>query len=294
MRGKSGGPVLLYATAMMIYGTIGIFRRLIPLSSGMLACVRGLIGGCFLLGWIRLRGGRLRLGSERRTLPLLILSGAMIGFNWILLFEAYNYTSVAVATLCYYMEPTFLILAAPLLLGERMTPLKGLCAAVSLLGMVLISGILGSDTLGKRDVTGILLGLGAAVLYTAVVIVNKKTPVADASSKTVVQLFSAAGVLIPYLMLTERWSDISLTPAAVLLTLFVGIVHTGIAYALYFGSMEKLPAQAVAVMAYIDPVLALILSALVLGEAMLPLQLAGAVLIIGAALVSQVFPRQKA
>ena len=202
MKRNDGRAAALYASAMAIYGTIGIFRRLIPLSSGMLACCRGLIGGLVLLAWMRLRGGRLRLDIPRGKKLLLAVTGGLIGLNWILLFEAYNYTTVGIATLCYYMQPTLLILLSPLVFRERLTWLKGLCAALAFCGMAFISGITEGAAAQGRDVIGILLGLGAAALYTTVVILNKKTPVEDAASKTVIQLFSAAGVMVPYLLLT--------------------------------------------------------------------------------------------
>ena len=128
--------LMMLTASMVIYGTIGIFRRSIPLSSGMLACVRGLLGSAFLCAFVKLRGGTLRHGMARRDFKLLVLSGAMIGINWIFLFEAFNYTTVAAATLCYYMQPTIVILLSPLLLNEKLTRKKLLCAAAAIAAVV--------------------------------------------------------------------------------------------------------------------------------------------------------------
>ena len=279
----------MFIASMLIFGTIGIFRRSIPLPSAFLAFARGILGGLFmLLGRLRRKGASTLL--PRRILLRLAVTGAMIGFNWMLLFEAYNHTTVAVATLCYYMQPTLVILLSPLVFRERLTAGKGLCALVSIIGMVLVSGAAESGSAQGRDMTGVLLGLGAAALYACVVMMNKKTQGVDAYQKTTVQLLSAGIVMVPYLLLTRGFSGIGgalSSPSVVLLLLTVGILHTGVAYAMYFGSMDGLNVQSIAVLSYIDPVSALLFSAVLLREPLTPLNLVGAVLIIGAAAVSE-------
>ena len=279
--------LLLFLSAMFIYGSIGVFRRLIPLGSGTLACFRGGCGAALLLLLLKLQGRKLSGHIGRKRFFLLALSGAVMGFNWILLFEAYNYTSVATATLCYYMEPTIVVLLSPLLFGESITLRKGLCALAAVIGMVFVSGLPESGIPGAAETRGILLGLGAALLYAFVVILNKKLPGIDAYEKTIIQLASAAVVLLPYVILSHEQPTADITMRPVFLLLIVGIVHTGIAYAFYFGSMDGLNAQTIALFSYVDPVTALLLSALLLREPLSPLGLAGAVLIIGAALVSE-------
>ena len=280
----------MFIASMLIFGTIGIFRRSIPLPSAFLAFARGILGGLFmlLLGRLRRKGASAPL--PRRILLRLVVTGAMIGFNWMLLFEAYNHTTVAVATLCYYMQPTLVILLSPLVFRERLTAGKGLCALVSIIGMVLVSGATESGSTQGRDMTGVLLGLGAAALYACVVMMNKKTQGVDAYQKTTVQLLSAGIVMVPYLLLTRGFSGIGgalASPSVVLLLLTVGILHTGVAYAMYFGSIDGLNVQSIAVLSYIDPVSALLFSAVLLREPLTPLNLVGAVLIIGAAAVSE-------
>jgi RarD protein len=280
-------------SAMLIFGTIGVFRHYIPLSSGILAFVRGLVGTLFLLGVLAIKKQRLSWEAIKRNGILLIVSGVLIGFNWILLFEAYNHTTVAIATLCYYMSPVFVVLASPFLLKERITAKKGFCVLLSVVGMLLVSGIL-SDTGEKRDFQGILFGLSAALLYASVVILNKKITAIPAYDKTVVQLGSAALVMIPYLLLTEDFGSIVLKPLPVILLFVVGILHTGVAYALYFGSFDKLPAQSVALFSYLDPATAVILSATVLQEYMGAWQIVGAVLVMAASILGDItLPKKK-
>ena len=165
---------LALLAAMTIFGTIGVFRRFIPLPSGAIALVRAVIGALVLLGFLLLKRQKLSTLAIRRNFLPLLLSGVCLGFNWVLLFEAYKYTSVAVATLAYYMAPILLIFAAPFFLGERLTPKKGLCAAGALFGMVLVSGVLETGIGNAKELRGIVMGLVAAVLYAAIVLMNKK------------------------------------------------------------------------------------------------------------------------
>jgi len=290
------GALLMLASSMLIFGTIGVFRRYIPLSSGLLAFSRGILGALFLGLFLmirRLPEQRLkkRKGSWNRTSApvffLLILSGALIGVNWILLFEAYNYTTVATATLCYYMQPTIVILLSPLFFHERLTAKKLVCAFLAVLGMFLVSGAAGEGIPQGDAFRGILCGLGAAALYASVVIMNKCIRNIDPYLKTILQLASASVFLLPYLAVTGQLSYVKLDSFSLLMLLVVGIVHTGIAYTLYFGSTDGLRAQTIALFSYIDPVSALFISVLFLHEPMGAAGLAGAVLILGAAFAAE-------
>lgn len=277
---------LMMAFSMILMGSIGVLRRHIPLSSSLLAFVRGLLGALSLLLFVALTRRRLPRDLGGRTLGLLLLSGAAIGVNWILLFEAFNYTTVATATLCYYTQPTILMLLSPLLFREKLTVRKLLCAGAAVVGMILVSGVL-HTTLGADDRRGVLLGLGAAVFYAAVVILNKLTPGVDPYAKTTIQLSASALTLLPYLLLTGTFAGLTLTPRVTVLLLVAGVVYTGAVYLLYFGSMDALPAQTVALLSYLDPVVALLLSWLVLREPVSLSGILGAALILGAAAAGQ-------
>lgn len=314
---NSKSSLMMLVSAMLIFGTIGIFRRYIDLSSGLLAFLRGVIGAAFLLAVMLIRGGRAKkrtvTGTDKKKndvslsktegegedifihkksisiikLCLLILSGGLIGINWMLLFEAYNHTTVAVATLCYYMQPTIVILLSAVIFRERLNVKKICCALAAIVGMILVSGVIGGSSLPEGNSKGVMLGLGAALFYSAVVLLNKKIGSMDVYVKTVIQLISASLVLVPYLVITEDISAVSMDGMEILMILIVGLLHTGIAYALYFGSMAGLRAQTIAIFSYIDPVTALILSALILGEPFTAGGAIGAVLIIGAAIISE-------
>ena len=285
-RSNDRRSVIMIVASMLIFGTIGLFRRYIPCSSAFLAFVRGILGGLLLLAFTRIK----KTGSEeklpRQTVTWLAISGAVIGINWMLLFEAYNHTTVAVATLCYYMQPTIVMLVSPLLLREKLTKRKAICAAIAVIGMVLVSGVTEGGA-GTGNLKGVLLGLGAAVCYASVIIMNKKITGVDAYRKTTIQLLCAGLVMIPYMLLTGGIDGAGFNTTAVILLLVVGIVHTGFAYVLYFGSMDGLKAQSIAMLSYIDPVTALLLSALVLREPLSAAGVVGAGMIIGSAVAAE-------
>ncbi|MDO4810741.1 MAG: DMT family transporter [Eubacteriales bacterium] len=279
--------LISFIGSMLVFGTVGIFRRYIPLPSALLACCRGVIGSAFLLILAALQKGRTRQRIGAKKTAILAFVGALIGINWLLLFEAYNYTTVATATLCYYMEPTIVVLLSPLVFREKLTVKKGLCALVAVIGMVFVSGVIESGMPSLTEIKGVLFGLGAAVLYAAVVMINKKLPGIEAYQKTIIQLFSAAVIMAPYLLLAQDFSAVRINTRSIVMIGILGLIHTGLNYAIYFGSMDGLHAQSVALFSYLDPVTALILSALILHETMSGWGIIGAVLILGAALISE-------
>ena len=277
-------------SAMGVFGTIGIFVKFIPLSSAAIAMTRGVIGVAFLALIMALTKKPPQWAAIRRNLLLLIISGSAIGFNWVALFESYKYTTVATATACYYLAPLFLLLASPLL-GEKLTFKKLACILTALVGMVLVSGITDGPHPGSWDLTGVLLATGAAALYATVMFLNKKMSPIGAYDKTILQLGSAAVVIIPYLLFTEGFTLPQMTGLQWLLLGLVGVVHTGISYALYFDSLKQLPTQTVALFSYLDPVIAILLAALLLKEPMTLTGIIGTVLILGSALYSELSPQ---
>ena len=262
--------------AMFIFGTIGLFVRWIPLPSSVIALARGVIGMLFLLLVMAAKKIPLSKKTIGKNLPWLLLSGVLLGFNWILLFESYRYTSVAISTLCYYMAPILIILASPLVLREKLTVKKLVCVLAALGGMVCISGVLseGIPAMGE-------------VLYAAIVLANKHIHDISAYEKTIFQLGISVLAMLPYCVLTVSPDDLTFAPNVLWLLLLVGILHTGVTYYLYFGSMEYIPAQSVAVISYIDPVIAVLSSVLILREPMQISEGLGAVLILGAAVASE-------
>ena len=280
---------------MLLFGTIGIFVRTISIGifvrtismpSSIIALVRGIIGSIFLLLVVFARRTGIDMSAVKRNWWKLLLSGGCIGVNWILLFEAYRFTTVATATLCYYLQPVIVVLGSALVLKEKLSIRKLLCVLVAILGMIPVSGVLESiPTAG--EVTGILLATGAALLYGINILTNKTMQGLSPFDMTIFCMITATLTLLPYTLLTEDWSAIVWEPQSLLLLLVVGIIHTGVAYALYYSALEKMKAQEVAIYGYIDPICAILLSALLLSEPLTVGIVIGAVMILGATYISE-------
>ena len=269
--------------SMIIFGTIGIFVEYISMPSGLIAAVRGIVGMLVLVITMALSKRKPDKAAIKKKLPVIILSGAAIGFNWILLFEAYRQTGVPVATVCYYMAPIIVIALSPVFFKERLGAKKIICVAAALVGAVAVSGVLQADT---SKLAGILLGLGAAVLYASVVIMNKFLASVPSLERTAFQLGVAGLTVLPYALMTT--GELNVRPVSLVLLLVVGVFHTGFAYNMYFSAVGKLKGQTVAILSYIDPASAILLSALFLSQTPTLFEGLGAVLIIGAAFVGEV------
>ncbi len=277
--------------SMVIFGTIGLFVRSIPLPSGKIALYRAILALMFMGAVLLVTGQKLVLGKIKKELPLLFLSGIAMGFNWILLFEAYKYTTVSVATLSYYFAPVIVMLLCPIFFKERMSAKKWLCFIMSTVGLVLIT-VTGDMSFGGSHFKGILLGLSAAVLYASVILLNKYIKGVSGLQKTFLQFIAAAFVLIFYVFFTDGVNILSLNGLGFGALLTVGFVHTGFAYCLYFASISKLNGQTTAILSYIDPLVAVLISVTVLRERMTAMQLVGGLLILGFTLFNE-FSRDK-
>ena len=279
-----------YIAAVVLYGTIGMLLRYVALPSELVAMCRGLIGSVFILLYMKTRHQRMDWRAVRRNGKWLILAGISLGLNWIFLFAAYMQTTVAIASLCNYMAPIIVILIAPLVLKERLDKRKVPCVIAAFVGIILVSGVW-NGTAGSAS--GILMGLLAAVSFVVIVICNRKLSEIPALDKSVVQLALSAITILPYVLIKNRGAVLEADTRSVLIIIILGLVHTGAAYCMYFSGMGSLPVQTVAVLGYLEPVVSVLCSALFLHEAMGAAGWIGAILIIGAAVVSESLKEEK-
>ena len=275
------------AAAMLVFGTIGLFVKNIGFPSSFISFARALTGSIFRALFMLVSGHGLDKKSVLKNLKLLIPSGIAMAFNWICLFEAYRFTGVAVGTLCYYMAPVIVVVLSPVFLKEKLTAINVTSVLAAVVGAVLISGVVSGSA---KSAKGILFGLAAAALYSTVVMINKFVKNLSPIETTIVHLLTAAVTMIPYILLTEDVTAFVFDRRSVIFTLIVGVCHTGIVYMIYFSSVQKIPAQTTAVFSYIDPVTAIILSAVVLGERLDAVQLIGTFLILAATLFNELAP----
>lgn len=271
---------LMLSAAMVVFGTLGVFTRNIGVTSGELALYRAVLASV-LIGFylVFIKKGWLNLKNAGRELPLLLASGIAMGINWILLFQAYRYTTISAATLSYYFAPVIVTAASPLLFHERLTAKQITCFVMSTLGLVLIIGTGGGEE--TAGITGILFGLGAAVFYAAVILLNKFIKNVAGIQRTILQMLAAVVTLLPYVAVSSGFNLNLLDGTGWACLLTVGLFHTGITYCLYFSALKDLTGQEAAILSYIDPLVAVIISVLLLGEPMTLMQLIGGALILG-------------
>lgn len=264
----------------MIFGTIGIFVRSILLPSAEIALFRVVIGAFIVGGYLLITKQGFGLSAMREVWYFLLPSGAVLGINWIFLFEAYRYTTVSIATLSYYFAPILVTLLCPLFFKEKTTPRQLLCFVGATMGLVLCTGI-GNTSEKPENLLGVTLGLIAAILYASIVLLNKRLATVPGTQRTFWQFIIAALVLIPYVLCTDGISAHRLNTGGMIALLLVGIIHSGIAYCLYFASISQIKGQQVALLSYVDPLTAVVLSVTVLGEPLsLPQAIGGGMILL--------------
>ena len=283
----------MLAMSFVIWGSIGVFVQMIPLNSGLIAFDRSIVGMLFLLVVKLCMKSKISFKKLKSSFGLLCVNGALLGINWILLFEAYKFTSVATGTICYNLGPMIVVLLSPIFFKEHLSVVKILCVLVSLFGIVCVSGIFSEQGAGESDVIGVTLGVMAAVVYAATVIINKRVQDVDPMDKAIVQFASSTVVMFVYSLFVTDVSELSFDVKTIVLLVVVGVVHTGIAYTVYFKSLPDVTSQNVAIFAYIDPVVAVILSVTVLNESINEYVVIGAVCVIVSALVSELYDNQQ-
>lgn len=276
----------LLASSMAVFGTLGLFTRNIAVSSGELALYRAVLAAVLIGVCLAVSGQPIRFREFREEIPLLLLSGIAMGINWILLFQAYRFTTISVATLSYYFAPVLVTAACPVLFRERMTGKQLFCFLMSTLGLVMIIGAGGPEA-GSGSLTGVLFGLGAAFFYASVILLNKKIRRVAGIHRTFLQLVAAGAVLIPYVAVTGGSSLTQLAPLGWGCLLVVGLVHTGVTYCLYFTALKDLTGQETAILSYIDPLVATMMSVFLLGEPLTGWQAAGGGMILGFTLLNE-------
>lgn len=271
---------LMMSVSMAVFGTLGIFTRNIALSSGELALYRAILAVAVIVIYMLITKDRLEFKAIKKEMFLLLFSGMAMGINWILLFEAYKYTTISAATLSYYFAPVIVMLVCPILFSEKLTKKQILCFVMSTAGLVLIIGF---DGIGKTgtDFIGILFGLGAAVFYATVVLLNKFIKNVAGIQRTLLQFLAAILILLPYVAATGTSGIAKLDPLGVVCLLTVGLIHTGVTYCMYFSALKELKGQEAAILSYIDPLVAVFMSVFILGESIKWLQLLGGALILG-------------
>lgn len=278
-----------YIISLCLFGTTGLILRWTILPSELMVFARGLLGSCLLLTFLHLRGAKLSQEAIRKNLGWLIFGGVSLGLNWVFLFAAYRYTTVAIASLCNYTAPLMVLVLAPFVFRERLTWFKVICILAAAAGITLISNPFAGEA--AADLTGILLGMGAALGFVGIIVGNKKVKDISPLDKVIVQLFLSAMTALPYVLYQNWGKSIPVDVPSILWLGVLIVLHTGVAYMFYFSAIGELPVQSIALWGYIEPVVSVLCSALILAEPLGVFGVIGSALVIGAALISEITDR---
>ena len=282
---KKADPRLMLIMSTTVFGTLGPFVRNIPVSSGELALYRAVLAALLIGVYLLVSRQKIPFARIKKEVPLLLLSGAAMGVNWILLFEAYNYVSVQIATLLYYFAPVIVAVAGAALFHERMGAKRGLCFVGAAAGLLLT---IGPDVFsGSIRPAGVACGLGAAILYATVILLNTQIRSVGGVERTILQFAAATAVLAVYVALSEGVHLERISGREWILFSVLGLIHTALAFSMYFSGLARLSGQEAAFLGYIDPMVAILVGCLILREPTTAVQLLGGAMILAFTLIAQ-------
>ncbi len=265
--------------AMLISGTIGLFVLASDqpvINVVFWRCAIGAVCLALVCGYL----GYLRRGLlTGRRLAIAIAGGVAIVANWVLLFAAYPLASISIATTVYNTQPFMLLGLGALFLGERITATKLFWLTLSFAGMVAIVQA-GPGGGGSEYALGIALSLGAAFFYALAAIAAKGLKGTPPHLIALVQVCTGTVLLAPL----ADFSTMPATASAWSSIAALGVVHTGLMYVLLYGAIQKLPTHITGALSFLYPVAAIATDRLALGHALEPVQVAGAAVILLAAM----------
>lgn len=275
-----------FVLSMIIFGTMGLIVRYIDLSSSETALLSSSIGCLFLIVVLFMRKRTITWKLVKANGYILFFSGIALGGNWMFLYQAYDHTTLTNATLGYYFAPVFVMILSPFILKEQLPVKKIICIGIAIIGMLMIVGN-GVSASGTEDLLGIFFGLLAAACYAALMLLNKFIRLMGRLEITIIQLGITALLLLPYVFLTEGFDVFEVFKSSVPFIIILGIVNTGIGFWLFFSGMEKLKGQSIAMLSYVDPFVAILISAVILREHMTIVQIIGGALLLGSTFISE-------
>ena len=285
--------LITYLAACLLFGSNGIVAAAIALPSSDIVLLRTFLGALALaIILIATQRHNLQAPSRPRETVALIVSGAALGASWIFLFRAYQTIGVGISSLLYYCGPILVMGLSPIVFGEKLTggKIAGFIAVACGAFLIAAQGLGGS-----MPIAGIVCGFASAFCYALMVIASKGAPHIEGLENSTLQV-SAAFVTALVLTLATQGMPSFLTAGIAgtidwRAVIMLGIVNTGLGCLLYFSAVAKLPVQTVAVVGYLEPLSAVVFSVALLGEAMTPVRLMGAALIIGGAIFCELAGR---
>lgn len=282
---KTKNGYFKYIAALLLFGSNGIVASYISLSSYEIVFTRALIGSLLLTLIFIFSKQKVQFLKNKSHLLYLIISGVAMGASWMFLYEAYAQIGVSLATLAYYCGPVIVMILSPVLFKEKMSSAKLLGFLVVLIGMFCVNGQALSE---GRTSWGLICGILSAILYAIMVVFNKKAVSVTGLENSMWQLIMSFITVGIFLSLKQGF-PVNIGLENLVPILLLGVVNTGIGCYFYFSSIGNLPVQTVAILGYLEPLSALLFSAILLGETLSFVQIVGAVLILGGAAFGELF-----
>lgn len=277
MSAPDSHPALRLAAGNLLLGTLGVFVTESGQDTATVVFWRCVFGALALALYGRLAGlpPPYRLG--RRGLAVAALTGVLMAGNWLLFTSALGRVGIAVATIVFHIQPFLVVLLGAAVLGERLSAARLAWVALAFAGLL---AAIGPDRLlhpgGGAYLAGIGCALGGALLYAAVTILAKRAAAVPGPTLTLVQclvgipLLAALGPALP--------GDFGAAPFAWLAG--IGLLHTGLVYALVYGALPSLATPVIAALTFLYPAAAVLVDAAVYGRLLGPGQAAGLALIV--------------
>ena len=281
-------PYFKYIFALLLFGSNGIVASMIHLSSYEIVLLRTLIGSLLLIAIFFIAREKLTFYKYKTQSVFLAISGIAMGTSWIFLYEAYDEIGVSLASLAYYCGPVIVMILSPILFGEKLTKIKVCSFLVVLVGIFLVNGTAFENGV---SIWGLACGLLSAVCYSLMVMFNKKAKDITGLENSMLQLFVAFLTVAVFVGIKQGYR-MQIDTQSIIPILVLGLLNTGIGCYFYFSSIGKLPVQTVAICGYLEPLSAVVFSVIFLKETMLPIQIIGAALIIGGAMLDEYGKKQ--
>lgn len=272
-----------YFISLLLFGSNGIVASFIDMNSYEIVFFRAFLGSLLLLLIFLAGKGKFTFFKYKKQFFCLVISGISMGASWMLLYEAYTKIGVSIASLLYYCGPMIVMALSPLVFKEKLTVYKAVGFLTVLCGVFLING---NRIHTQSNDFGVFCGLSAAVMYALMVMFNKKAAGINGLENAMLQLF-VSFVTVAVFIAWKQGFTVNITSASVLPIMILGFINTGIGCYFYFSSISHLPVQSVAICGYLEPLSAVLFSAVFLKEVMLTKQVIGGVLILGGAVVGE-------
>ncbi len=277
------------ALVMVIWGSLGVFTRSIPLSALSLAFLRAFIALPVL--FIAMKKKKSDKVRWQLFIPYLI-SGALLGFGWLTLFYGFKHTSISSAVIIYNMCPVYVMILAPLVLKESISKIQIAVIFISFLGLFLIVGTNLSEGYGYM---GLALSAFSGMLYAAIVLINRSIKVrVDNQTATFVQILTAMVVLLPFVLLDGNiFAVVHLDAVAIVYTILLGVLHTGLAYTVFFSLSAHMKSVEIVSYSFLEPLFGILFSVIFLSEALTIPKMIGGILILGSTYIGEMLKDKK-